>query len=125
VLGHVPAAGAPGDGATEEAFGIPGDRNPRLLGVGAEALDAGGARRGSGGVSGLGSQLDIGDLADDKDLVTVPGDGRGAGEKPLGKPAGEPALQFLIGERGGRGRFGLVVEALVFESHELHNYRTS
>jgi hypothetical protein len=56
--------------------------------------------RAFGGVS---RELGLVDLADDQDLVGVGSDGGGRLVEPLGQAAGEPAGDFVIGERVGRG----------------------
>ena len=42
----------------------------------------------------------------------------------FGKPAGKPALEFLVGERGGGSGLEMLVGMgeFVFESHKLHDY---
>ena len=96
------AAGSPGDLAAEEALGVAGDLDPCVAGVAPESRDPGAAGCGAGAFGGISRKLGFIDLADDQDLVGIGGDGGGRLVEPLGQAAGEPAGDFVVGERVGR-----------------------
>ena len=106
------AAGSPGDLAAEETLGVARDLDAGVAGVAPEAGDPGAARRGAGTFGGVSGKLGLVDLADDQDLVGIGADGGGRLVEALGEAAGEPAGDFVVGERVG--------SAVSF--HELHDY---
>src|ERR1039457_1312469 len=109
------AAGAPGDLAAEEALRVAGNLDARVASVAPESRDPGAAGGRSGAFGGISRELGFVDLADDQDLVGIGGDGRGRLVEPLGQATGEPAGDFVVGERVG--------SAVSF--HGLHDYTAS
>src|ERR1022692_2699559 len=106
------AAGSPGDLAAEEALGVAGDLDACVASVAPESGDPGAASSCTGAFGGVSGKLGLIDLADDQDLVGIGGDGGGRLVEPLGQAAGEPAGDFVVGERVGS----------TVSFHGLHDY---
>ena len=91
----VAALRAPRDLAAGALLGLVGDLHALLAGVLAEALDAGLARGGPGGVVGVLRVVGLGEAADHEDLFPVGRHLGRLGEPVVGQPPGEPAGQIL------------------------------
>src|SRR5690606_4209085 len=91
---HSPAAAghAPGDLLAEPPLGLLGDLDAPLPGLLAEAADEPVDERRALLVVHVARR--VGQRADDRDLLTVPDDLRGAGEPALGEPSGEPSAHL-------------------------------
>ena len=90
-------ADAPGDGPAEAVLGVVRDAHAGLARLLAEGVGPSLTGGGTRGIRGVLAQLDVGQLADDEDLLAVDMDFGRPDEPALGEAAGEPALDLVGG----------------------------